>query len=112
MTIERYIEENRVCIENIFRDWTEFLNVAFANGCIVEAVLWYDYCKVCEQEKSLGGGGYRDKKNEGYMWAETQIYDDDLSNRTLAEMLEYISDVRNTYPEHDLYPSFYIGKHT
>lgn len=105
--IAEYIRQNRTCGENIFLDWKEFLNVLYKNGGRVDMIVWFDYCKLSEQEKSLGSGGYRDTRNPGFMWAETQIYEVGLANRSIEEISEYIERVRNEYPEHELYPSFY-----
>ena len=66
-TIEKYIDSHKVCSEYIFRDWTEFLTILFSNGGRVEAILWFDYCKISEQNNSLGTDdlvydGYNSKK--------------------------------------------------
>lgn len=106
--VSRYIAENKVCAELIFRDSKEFLNVLFANGGKVEGIVWFDYCKISEQNKSLGGGGYADKQNSGYMWAETQIFEYPLADKSLNEILEYMDGVRREYSAYDLYPSFDI----
>lgn len=103
-----YIKQNRVCGENIFRNWREFLNVLYENGDRADIIVWFDYCKVTEQHKSLGGGGYRDTQNPEYMWAETQIFENGFGDKSLEEILEYIESVRNEHREYDLYPSFYI----
>ena len=106
--IVSYIEKHKVCSELIFRDWKGFLTTLFENDGKVEAILWFDYCKISEQEKSLGGGGYRDPLQNGYMWAETPIYENELNNKSLNEILEYIEKTREKYHEYNLYPCFYI----
>lgn len=106
--LSRYIAENKVCSELIFRDPKKFLDVLFANGGKVEGIVWFDYCKISEQGKSLGGGGYIDKQNSGYMWAETQIFEYPLTDKSLEEILEYMDGVRREYSAYDLYPSFDI----
>lgn len=106
-TVE-YIKQNRVCGEEIFRDWREFLNVLYENGDRVVMIVWFEYCKISEQYKPLGGGGYRDVQNPGYMWAETQIFETGFEDKSLEEILKYIEGVRNEYREYDLYPSFYL----
>lgn len=108
--ISRYIAENKTCSELIFRDPIKFLDVLFANGGKVEGIVWFDYCKISEhkQGKSLGSGGYADKQNSGYMWAETQIYEYPLTDKSLKEILEYMDGVRREYSAYDLYPSFDI----
>ena len=107
-TIETYIDSHKVCNELIFRDWTAFLTTLFENSGKVEAILWFDHCKISEQEKSLGGGGYTDSLQNGYMWAETQIYETNLSNKSLKEILDYIEKTRKEFHKYDLYPCFYI----
>lgn len=86
------------------------MKVLYSNHGRVEAVLWYDYCKISEQKKSLGSGGYKDKDNFGYMWAETQIYDDGMEDRSLSEILDYVDSIKEHYPKYELYPSFFIKK--
>ena len=44
------------------------------------------------------------------MWAETQIYEIGLDNKTLSEILQYIEDIKNTYQDYKLYPAFYIAE--
>lgn len=85
--INEYIEQNKLCSEYIFSDYKEFLELLLANDGAVEMIVWYDYCKIEEQSESLGAGGYIDKKNNDYMWAETQIYENGF-----------------------LYPAFYIAE--
>ncbi|MBO4697191.1 MAG: hypothetical protein J5643_07940 [Lachnospiraceae bacterium] len=106
--VEKYIEEHAFCSELIFRDWEEFLNILYANGRNVSAVLWWDYCRIEKQADSLGSGGYKDPKNPGYMYAETQFYEDGFETMTLPEILEYIQSMRAKYPDADLVPSFYL----
>lgn len=106
--ISRYIAENKVCTELIFRNPKEFLAALFANGGRVEGIVWFDYCKISEQDKSLGGGGYVDKQNSGYMWAETQVYEYPLTDKSLNDILKYMDSVRREYSAYDLYPSFDI----
>lgn len=103
-----YIKKNRVCGENIFRDEMAFLNVLFNNGDRVKMIVWFEYCAISEQKNSLGSGGYRDAANPGFMWAETQLFEVGLENRTLGELSEYIERVRAEYSGHELYPSFYL----
>lgn len=65
--LSEYIQQNQLCTEGIFRNWEEFLKLLYESGGRVEAILWFDYCKIEEQTSSLGCGGYRDVQNEGYM---------------------------------------------
>ena len=106
--VKQYIDKNAVCAENIFHNWKEFLELLFAESGCVESILWFEYVLVTEQEKSLGGGGYIDKNNAKYMYAETYICHNDLKNKTLDKVEEYISSVISAHPNHKLIPSFDI----
>lgn len=106
--LEKYIEEHSFCSELIFRDWKEFLDVLFANGSGVSAILWWEHCRIDKQEESLGGGGYKDPHEPGYMFAETQLYEDGFETHGQEDILGYIDSVRAEYPDHDLIPGFYL----
>lgn len=79
-------------------------------GKVITINNWFDYCKIANQSESLGAGGYIDKRDNDYMWAETQIYEIGLDNKTLSEILQYIEDIKNTYQDYKLYPAFYIAE--
>ncbi len=106
--INDYIEQNRLCAEYIFEDYKEFLEVLFSNGGRVSTIVWFDYCRIENQSESLGSGGYVDIRNATFMWAETQIYESGFENKALIEILEYIEEILQKYPEHRLYPAFYL----
>ena len=107
--LEQYIQKHKVSSANflVFRDWEEFLNILFLNNGHVEMIIWYEYCRINEQQ--IGMGGYIDEEQRGYMWAETDIYEVDLQKKSMNEILEYISEIRKKYADYDLYPEFYIG---
>lgn len=102
-----YIENNKLCSDDIYRDYEEFLRLLYGNGGKVTNILWFDYCKINEQDKSLGSGGFIDKENKDYMWAETQMWNDKLDNKSLNELLDYIDTIIKKYPNNNLVPSFY-----
>lgn len=106
--VRQYIQKHKVTTANalIFRDWEEFLNILYQNNGRISMIVWYEYCRINEQQ--LGMGGYIDEENKGYMWAETLIYEENLQEKTLNEILEYISEVRKEYSDYDLYPEFYL----
>ena len=106
--IEKFIAENSVCSDFIFRNWKEFLNILFENGGCVESILWFEYTPVEKQAESLGGGGFADRDNPEYMWAETMIYDKNLSGKTLSEIVSHIEKVISENRPHNLVPSFFI----
>ena len=106
--IDNYIKEHKVCGDYIFRDEAEFLNVLYSNQGRIEMIVWFEYCKISEQEKSLGGGGWLDKQTPEYMWAETPIYEVGFEKYTLNEVLDYITRIRSDFPQRKLYPAFYL----
>ena len=106
-TLERYIEQNKVCSDLIFRNWNEFLDLLFACGGSVNEILWFEYILIEKQTNSLGGGGYRDNANPEYMWAETMIYDKDLGTKSLLEIKDHINSTIKLYYPHILVPCFF-----
>lgn len=108
--LKQYIDNHKLCSENLFDNWNEFLELLFSEGGCVEAVLWFEYVLISEQKNSLGGGGYRDANNPNYMYAETCIYQEDLKGKSLLELTEYIQATMDSYPEHKLFPSFHLGE--
>ena len=106
-TLERYIEQNKVCSDLIFRDWNEFLDLLFDCGGAVNEILWFEYVLIEEQKNSLGGGGYGDKANPEYMWAETMIYDKALGSKSLTELKDHIDSTIKLYKPHILVPCFF-----
>ena len=105
--LEKYIEQNKVCSDLIFRDWNEFLDLLFDNGGTVNEILWFEYVLKEKQQDSLGSGGYIDKANPEYMWAETMIYDKALGTKSLAEIKEHIASTIKLYKPHILVPCFF-----
>ncbi len=106
--LNKYFDEHKVCNAYIFRNWEEFLQMLFENNGRVKMIVWYDYCKIVEQHKSLGSGGYRDLQDADYMWAETPLYETELNEKSLDEILDYISAIKKQYSKYDLYPEFYV----
>ena len=106
--LEQYIQKHKVSSANflVFRDWEEFLNILFLNNGHVEMIIWYEYCRINEQQ--IGMGGYIDEEKRGYMWAETQIYEVDFQDETLTEVLDYIKRIRSEYTQRKMYPAFYL----
>ena len=115
--IQNYIENYSFCSELLlFRDWESFLDLLYAEGGRISSILWWDYCRRSQLRESVGSGGYKDPENEGFVYAETQLYKKGLEAYTLAEIKEYINRERNTglqygnkYRSHDLRPSFYLA---
>lgn len=105
--LEEYIQKNKIKANAlIFRAWEEFLHILNKSDRRVEMIVWYEYCRINEQQ--IGMGGYIDIDNKDFMWAETQLFETDLQNRSCDEILDYISKVREKYSEYDLYPEFYL----
>lgn len=105
--LKDYIINNRTSPEMIFRNYKEFLDILFNCGGAVSEILWFEYVLQEKQKDSLGGGGWIDKENPEYMWAETMIFDKGLENRSHAELIEYIEKVKNEHLPHDLVPCFW-----
>ena len=106
--IKKYIQEHKVLKSNtlIFRDWEEFLHELYLNNGRIEMIIWYEYCRINEQQ--IGMGGYKDTVNHGYMWAETHFYKTDIQDKSLNEVIEYINQMRDKYSRYNLYPEFYL----
>ena len=106
--LAQYIQKHKISKSSalIFRDWGQFLHTLYQNNSRVEMIIWYEYCKINEQQ--IGMGGYIDTENQGFMWAETQLFKTDLQEKSLDDLLAYISEIRNQYSGYNLYPEFYI----
>lgn len=108
--LKAYIEDNKLCSEYLFADWEEFLELLYEEGGYAESVLWFEHIKISDQKQSLGSGGYKDKSNPDYMYAETQIFDGDFEHNSVYEVKKYIKTVLEKYPNNKLIPSFYISE--
>lgn len=113
--VQKYIDEHAIGSEYLFMDWEPFLDLLYAEGGRVSAILWWDYCEESQQPESVGSGGYRDPENDAYVYAETQFYQDELETKTLDEIKRYIGQQResgfrygDSYRSHELIPSFYL----
>ena len=106
-TILKFIEENKVCSDLIFRNWSEFVELLFECGGFVNEILWFEYVLIDKQKDSLGGGGYGDKENPEYMWAETMIYDRNMKHCSLEEIRAHIVETIDKYKPHHLVPCFF-----
>lgn len=105
-----YIKEKTFCNEYLFPDWEEFLDLLYKENGRVSGILIWDHCLREKQSESLGQGGYLDFENHGYMYAETQIYEDGFEEKSLEEVKQYIRSVQKQYPDHELVPSFYLDE--
>ena len=117
--VKRFIDENSFCCEYLFKNYELFLSLLYAAGGRVSAILWWDHIKKSEQNDSIGGGGYEDPDNQEYMYAENQYYKEGFDSKTLDEIIEYISEIRQSginygseYFSHELVPSFYLSNDT
>ena len=114
--VQKYIDDHAFCSEHLFKDWEYFLHLLYVEGGRVSAILWWDHCKRSQLRESVGSGGYMDPENNEFVYAETQLYKEDLETKTLDEIKDYINQERNTgfqygnkYRSHDLVPSFYLA---
>ena len=114
--VKQYIQDHSLYSEYIFRDWEAFLDLLYAEGGRVSAILWWDHCRIADQHESIGMGGFIDPENPEYMFAETMVFDKGFETKSLEEIKEYIADIRDrdlclgTYIAFDLVPSFYLCK--
>ncbi len=113
--VRKYIDEHAFCSEYLFADWESFLDILYAEGGRVCALLWWDHCRKAEQHLSVGSGGYTDPEDPDYMYAETQSWENGLSIMNLTELKDHIHKVRETglpycsqFTGHELVPSFYL----
>ena len=106
--LEQYIEKHKLCSELLFDNWNEFLELLFSEGGCVKSILWFEYVLISEQKDSLGGGGYKDINNPKYMYAETCIYQEDLNDKSLSDLTEYIQSIQAANHKHKLIPSFFL----
>ncbi len=106
---KKYIDEHKIKGHDvlIFRDGEdEFLKLLYDCGGRVSMIVWYEYCRINEQR--MGMGGYSDTDNDGFMWAETQLFMNVPKNSPPEKVRAYIAQIRRRYPEIMLYPEFYI----
>ena len=105
--VEQYIKAHKIKANAmIFRDWEAFLRFLYQHNGRVISILWYEHCQINEQQ--LGMGGFLDEDCKGCMWAETQIFENNLQEKPLHEILAYIAQIRAEYADCDLYPEFDI----
>ena len=79
--IQKYMDDHFFCSEYLFRDWEFFLDLLYAEGGRISSILWWDYCAIKQLKESVGSGGYRDPDNDGFIYAETQLYKGGLGMR-------------------------------
>ena len=102
-----YIDKHKTCSELIFRNWQNFLDVLFSCGGSVQEILWFEYVPVSMQAHSLGHGGYADRENPDYMWAETHLYDKNLNHMDIVALSEHIDNTIRGHLPHVLVPCFF-----
>jgi len=105
--LQDYITKYSVCSDLIFHNWHDFLEVLFSCGGSVREILWFEYVPVSMQAQSMGQGGYSDKENPEYMWAETHLYDQNLDHMDLEELSEHINRTIRSHSPHVLVPCFF-----
>ena len=82
--IQNYINEYAFCSEYLFKDWESFVDLLYAEGGRISSILWWDHCRKAQLHESVGSGGYRDPENDEYIYAETQLYKEDLPDTEKA----------------------------
>ncbi len=108
--VKAYIRNHQLCPEYLFDDWAKFLELLYAEDGCVESILWFEYVRIVDRKDSLGGGGYRDKTNPEYMYAETCLYEDNMEGKSLSELKKQIESTLISYPSNKLIPAFYIAE--
>lgn len=106
--LKDYMARNRVCSDRLFPDWEAFLSLLFECGERVEGIVWFEYVPVAEQKHSLGGGGWPDKANPGWMWAETPMREWNLAKKSYVELMSLIRRTTEEHTSHMLVPSFFL----
>ena len=113
--VQNYINDHAFCSEYLFADWETFVDLLYSEGGRISSILWWDHCRKSQMHESVGSGGYRDPENDEFVYAETQLYEEGLEEKTLDEIKEYIDRVRSAgfqygegYISHDPVPSFYM----
>lgn len=106
--LQEFIAKHKLCSEFLFDDWEKFIELLYSEGGRVESILWFEHIKISQQKNSLGSGGYIDKNNPDYMYAETQIFKNEMEKFTLPHIKEYIKSTLSSYPNNSLVPSFFI----
>ena len=104
----KYIEEHKLGSDYLFLDWNEFLDLLYLHGSYVKQILWFEHVLIGEQPNSMGAGGFKDLSNPQYMYAETQIYEAGMENKSITKVKEYIEAIIAAYPKNKLIPSFFI----
>jgi hypothetical protein len=108
--VKNYIRNHQLCPEYLFDDWAKFLELLYEEGGCVESILWFEYVRIVDQKDSLGSGGYRDKINPEYMYAETFLNEDNMESKTLSEVKKQIESTLISYPKNKLFPAFHIAE--
>ena len=108
--VKTYISNHQLCPECLFDDWVEFLELLYEEGGCVESILWFEHVRIIDQKDSLGGGGYRDKTNPEYMYAETFLSEDNMASKPLSEVKKQIESTLLSHPNNKLIPAFYIAE--
>lgn len=105
--VRDYIAAHRLCPENLFEDWEGFLDLLYDSGGRVSCIIWYEHVAITQQATSLGHGGYSDRQNPDYMYAETDLQQTQMEVMTLLQVKEYIHATIAAHPSHKLIPSFF-----
>ena len=106
--IQEFFEKHKICSEFLFVEWEEFIELLYSEGGRVDSILWFEHIEISQHNNSLGSGGYKDKNNPNYMYAETHIFKNEMENLSLHEINNYIESIIASYPNNKLIPSFFI----
>ena len=91
----------------IVDDITLFLKVIKKTQYYISSIGWWEHLLISDREKSIGGGGPIDVKNEKFYFSEIYYMGNSFSpNTSEEELLTYIEKCKKEYPNKHIYPSF------
>ncbi len=95
-------------VELIVDDPIGLLKVVHHSNCYVSEILWWDRVEI-GKSSPIGYGGPRDpRKPWDHYFAETYLQKSFDKNTTLESYFEYLEEVRQNYPDRNLFPGFDI----
>lgn len=99
---------NYIICEVIVDDPFELIPVVKNNNCYISQIGWWEHSEITTGS-TIGYGGPRDPRSpEMYYFAETDICRNFNSNTKEEEYYEYLDQIIDSYPHHNLVPAFDI----
>ena len=95
----------------IVDDITLFLKTIKKTQYYISNIQWWEHLLISDREKSIGGGGPVDAKNEEFYFSEMYYMGDSFwPNTSEEELLTYIEKCKRSYLDKNIYPSFSLKK--